>query len=117
MIGGIRDGDSCYREMVATPPFPSRAPSRKSCFISIIMFDYYDQYYYSAYHYRRVHVSAVPKSWTIAAGCGDAAVDAAARLRSAARASARAARVSLVVSQAAIHVSELNYQQASGAYI
>ena len=33
-----------------------------------------------------------------------------ARLRSAARASARAARVSLVVSQAAIHVSELNYQ-------
>jgi len=40
-----------------------------------------------------------------------------ARLRSAARASARAARVSLVVSQAAIHVSELNYQQASGAYI
>ena len=40
-----------------------------------------------------------------------------ARLRSAARASARAARVSLVVSQAAIHVSELNYQQASGAHI
>ena len=88
MIGGIRDSDSCYREMVATPPFPSRAPSRNSCFII-----------------------------TIAAGCGDAAVDAAARLRSAARASARAARVSLVVSQAAIHVSELNYQQASGAYI
>ena len=47
-----------HREMVATPPFPSRAPSRKSCFISIIMFDYYDQYYYNAYHYRRVHVSA-----------------------------------------------------------
>ena len=115
MIGGIRDGDSCYREMVATPPFPSRAPSRKSCFISIIMFDYYDQYYYNAYHYRRVHVSAVPKSWTIAAGCGEP------RLRSCASAqccaSARAARVSLVVSQAAIHVSELNYQQASGAYI
>ena len=60
-----------HREMVATPPFPSRAPSRKSCFISIIMFDYYDQYYYNAYHYRRVHVSAVPKSWTIAAGCGE----------------------------------------------
>ena len=40
-----------HREMVATPPFPSRAPSRKSCFISIIMFDYYDQYYYNFCYY------------------------------------------------------------------
>ena len=64
-----------------------------------------------------IMISIITIFVTIAAGCGDAAVDAAARLRSAARASARAARVSLVVSQAAIHVSELNYQQASGAYI
>ena len=106
MIGGIRDGDSCYREMVATPPFPSRAPSRNSCFIIIIMFDYYDQYYYNFCYYC---VSAQLRVCVVA------------RLRSCASAqccaSARAARVSLVVSQAAIHVSELNYQQASGAYI
>ena len=107
MIGGIRDGDSCYREMVATPLFPSRAPSRNSCFIIIIMFDYYDQYYYNFCYYC---VSAQLRVCVVA------------RLRSCASAqccaSARAARVSLVVSQAAIHVSsELNYQQANGAYI
>ena len=40
-----------HREMVATPPFPSRAPSRNSCFIIIIMFDDYDQYYCNFCYY------------------------------------------------------------------
>ena len=65
-----------HREMVATPPFPSRAPSRNSCFIIIIMFDYYDQYYYNFCYYC---VSAQLRV------CAVARLRSATRLRSAAR--------------------------------